>query len=126
MKFLLVAIILLFNSVQAHEIDFTLDEFGDAANNNSLFSSPLPLLYLDKGDYKISLKPTYFEGDLDKITTGNLFKIKGNYKGWGGSVGVSHSYKDKWGQSKYTVLHICSDRPFISRIIRTHDVRLET
>ncbi|MBI4401507.1 MAG: hypothetical protein HY581_07740 [Nitrospirae bacterium] len=64
-------------------------------NNRLLANPPLPLLYLRKGDYKITFQPAYFTGKVDG-TDGEGLPVKGDFDGWGGAVNMSYAFADQW------------------------------
>lgn len=62
-------------------------------------NTPLPMLFLRKGDRRFTLQPTYFKsttsgqlGDQNKSTSGDS-----EFKGGGGAVGAAWSFADRWG-----------------------------
>lgn len=52
------------------------------ANKILLGNPPLPMLYYDKGNYKVTIQPYIFNGEKDFLETdGNPSKVRGKFNG---------------------------------------------
>lgn len=71
---------------------------ADYINKVISTNPPLPMLYYRQGKYKVTVMPAYFTGKNDSPDKGGgQGRIVGDFKGWGGSAGVSYSFRDRWG-----------------------------
>lgn len=69
-----------------------------AAQKAMTGNPPLPMLRWKQGTWKVTLKPALFSGEPESNPqSAASFTTTGDFKGWGGGVGASYAFRDRWG-----------------------------
>lgn len=100
--------LLSFDSQAAHlpGQPFTAADVALNANNILVANPPLPMLRYKQGEYKITVQPGYFWGDIDatgrdsmqqQSGANTLTHRSGSFRGWSLGTNASYSFADRWG-----------------------------
>jgi hypothetical protein len=81
--------------VKAEQIDYPLGAFNP--NASLLLRTPRPMLYLIKAKSKLKVVPFFYKRSTTRITYDEAFAETGIARTKGLSVGLTKSYKEKWG-----------------------------
>lgn len=97
-----------FGSAMMPQKGFSLvkEQFLGTMNANHLIAAdiPLPITHFVKGNWRVSIKPTYFKIDTLINTTKDPGATRGggniwsgdDLTGWGGSAGYSYAFTNRW------------------------------